>query len=122
MTEAPAGPGGMERRRAERVPMPPTGGVVSVVGGRVVNVSPYGMMIESPVAMERDSILDLRLVVAGHKVDVEARVAACTVVATGKRKVFGVGLEFTAIADDVRERIRVILSEPTRPASRGSRP
>ena len=39
-----------ERRRAERVPMPATGGPVSVVGARLVDVSPYGMMIESPVS------------------------------------------------------------------------
>jgi len=105
-----AGPGGMERRRAERIPMPATGGVVSVVGARVINVSPYGMMIESPVPMELDAVLALRLVVGGLKVDVGTRVAACTVVASGKRRKYGVGLEFTQIPDAVRERIRQVLA------------
>jgi len=35
---AGTGPGGLERRRAERVPMPPTGGLVSVVGAHLAAV------------------------------------------------------------------------------------
>ena len=116
-TEPLFGPDGLNRRRAERVPMPPTGGVVSVVGGRVVNASPYGMMIESPVPLERDSVLQLRLVVAGEKVDVEARVAACTLVPGEKRRVFGVGLEFTTIRSELQDRIRDLLASPVAPAA-----
>jgi len=104
------GPGGMERRRAERVPMPATGGSIAVVGARLVNASPYGMMIESPVAMARDAQLEVRLIVTGEKVDVLTRVAACTPMPRGARKVFGIGLEFTRIPDEVRERIRELLA------------
>ena len=45
--------------------MPAAGGVVSVVGARLVNVSPFGMMIESPLPLKSDAVLPFRLVVAG---------------------------------------------------------
>jgi Tfp pilus assembly protein PilZ len=105
-----AGPGGLERRRAERVPMPARRGSIAVVGARLVNASPFGMMIESPVAMARDALLEVRLIVMGENVDVRARVAACTAMARGARTVFGIGLEFTRIPDHVRERIRQVLT------------
>jgi c-di-GMP-binding flagellar brake protein YcgR len=85
--------------------MPPTGGLVSVVGARLVNVSAHGMMIESPVPMETDCVLQFRLVVAGEKVDVEARVANCHVRPGEKRKTYGVGLEFVKIPEDARQRL-----------------
>jgi hypothetical protein len=120
-TEPTFGPSGLNRRRAERIPMPPTGGVVSVVGGRILDVSPYGMLIETPVPMERDAVIPLRLVVAGEKMDVETRVAACTLRdpgGPGKRKVFGVGLEFTEIRSEFQERLRHVLASLTSPPSR----
>jgi Tfp pilus assembly protein PilZ len=89
--------------------MPPTGGPVSVVGARLLNVSPYGMLIESPMAMTADSVMQFRLVVGGEKTDVEARVAACTA-QPGTRRAYGIGLEFTAIDDGIRERLREILA------------
>jgi len=102
------GPAGLERRRAPRVPVPP-GGPASVIGARLVAASPYGMMIESPVPMERDATLRLRMVVACERVDVEARVAACRRMASGGKMVFGVGLEFTSIPGAVREKLRDVL-------------
>jgi hypothetical protein len=112
LTGAPQsfGPDALNRRRAVRVPMPPTGGPVSVVGARLVNASAYGMMIESFVAMERDAVLPLRLLVGGRKVDVHTRVAACTLVGVAPRKTFGIGLEFTRIPDEVREQIQAALA------------
>ncbi len=95
------GPDGLNRRRAPRIAMPASGGPVTIVGARVVNVSPYGAMIESPVPMERDATLALRIVVAGRKVDVQARVAACSLIASAPRKSYGVGLEFVGLARDV---------------------
>lgn len=101
----------MERRRAERVPMPQTGGVVSVVGARLVDVSPYGMMIESPLAMTEDAVLKFRLSIDGGKADVSARVACCTS-RPGARHAYGVGLEFLDLEDGFRDRLREILSRP----------
>lgn len=113
-TAAGAGPGGLERRRAERVPMSPTGSLVSVVGARLVNVSPYGMMIESPVPLRSDAVLSFRLVVAGRKADVEVRVVACAPL-PGRRR-FGAGLEFSRIPAETRAHLAEVLS------GRGRRP
>jgi PilZ domain-containing protein len=103
-----------ERRRADRVPMPATGGAVSVVGARLVDVSPYGMMIESPVAMTQDAVLQFRLSVEGQKADVSARVACCTSRA-GARHSYGVGLEFLNLPGGVRDQIRDVLVRHSAP-------
>jgi hypothetical protein len=100
-----------ERRRAERVAMPPVGGPVSVVGARLVDVSAYGMMIESPVAMTEGAVLQFRLSVEGRKTDVSARVACCTSRA-GTRRSYGIGLEFLDLAAEVRDQIRDVLIRP----------
>jgi hypothetical protein len=102
---ASAPPAGLDRRRADRIPVPPRGAQVSVVGARLVNISGYGMMIESLVPLERDARMDFRLVVAGEKIDVEARIAACSLISSGRRRLFGVGCEFLALPDPVRERL-----------------
>jgi len=99
---------GPERRRCARIPMAPTGGPVSVVGARLVDVSPYGMMIESPVPMKEDAVLQFRLAVEGRKADVSARVACCTA-RPGLRHAYGVGLEFVDLPSDLREQIRDVL-------------
>jgi hypothetical protein len=107
-----ASPSGPERRRAERVPMAPTGGPVSVVGARLIDVSPYGMMIESPLAMTEDSVLKFRVAVEGRKTDVSARVAVCTP-RPGTRHAYGIGLEFLDMPTEVREQIRGVLVRHT---------
>jgi hypothetical protein len=104
-----SGPKGLERRRVVRTPaelaLP-----VSVVGARLVNISHFGMMIESPVPLERESILSFRLVIDGYKGDVEARVAACTLGASGEARRYGIGLEFTSLSIDVLNRLRKALA------------
>jgi len=102
-------PSRVERRRAPRVAVPAAGWPVSVVGARLRDVSAYGMMIESPVALTVDSELQFRLVVEGEKTDVGARVAACTPL-SGPRRAYGVGLEFTRIDEDVRARLARVLA------------
>jgi Tfp pilus assembly protein PilZ len=82
---------------------------VSVVGARLRDVSPYGMLIESPVALPVDSELQFRLVVEGEKADVEARVAVCTPL-SGPRRAYGVGLEFTRIDEAVRARLARVVA------------
>ncbi len=109
MTEsAGIGPTGLERRRAVRTPVE-LAVAVSVVGARLVNISPFGMMIESPVPLECQSILSFRLVIGDHKGDIEARVAACTLGASGQAKRYGIGLEFTSIPMDIHTRLRKAL-------------
>lgn len=99
-----------ERRRAERVPMPETGGVVSVVGARIVDVSPFGMQIESPMPLACEAVLPFRLLVGGRKHDVTARVASCRERPAEKRRSYGVGLDFVELPDDLREEIRTLLA------------
>jgi Tfp pilus assembly protein PilZ len=101
----PFGENGLERRRAERVPMTGAGAPLAVVGARLINASVYGMLIESPVALEPEVVLPLRLVIDGDKTDVEARVAACTQLA-GARRAFGVGLELVRIDELARRRLQ----------------
>lgn len=84
---------------------------VKVVGARVVRVSRRGMTIESPVALEGGSVSKLRLVVAGEKADVEARVVTCTP-ASGSGRGFELGLEFTLLPSSVRERLVRVLTAP----------
>ena len=84
------------------------GGAVSVVGAGLVNVSSYGMMIESPVPLEREAVMQFRLVVAGENTDVDARVAACTPVPGARR--YAVGLEFVRIAPEAQQRLIRVLT------------
>jgi hypothetical protein len=102
----------MGRRRAARVPMKP-GGPVAVIGANLVNVSPYGMLISSPLPMEPDSVHLFRLMIDKEKKDIEARVANCQ--PKGKHH-FGVGLEFVGVAEEFREQLSVVLA-PFTPSS-----
>jgi Tfp pilus assembly protein PilZ len=105
MSVSSGGPPGGEKRRGARFAIPAAGAPVSVIGARLLDLSGYGMMIESPFPMELDSVLPFRLVVIGEKVDVEARVATCTPRAGDRRRVFGVGLEFVALSQTLRDRL-----------------
>ena len=89
--------------------LPPT---VSVVGARLVSMSRQGMTIESPFPLEPDAVLRLRLIVAGEKADVEARVSGCRPRAGGRRLSFDIGLEFTGLPAEVRERLARALGDP----------
>ena len=103
----------MERRRAERIAMTPPANPVSVVGARIIDVSPYGMMIESRVAISPDAVLPFRIVVDGRTSDVSCRVATCRSAAGGDQRSFGVGLEFLDLADEARDRLQDALQRRT---------
>jgi hypothetical protein len=103
----------MGRRRAARIAMRP-GGPVAVIGANLVNVSPYGMMIHSPLPMEPDSVHRFRLVVAEEKKDIEARVANC--LPKGKHH-YGIGLEFIGVPEEFREQIAIVLAPLSKPVS-----
>jgi Tfp pilus assembly protein PilZ len=101
-------PGGIERRRALRADPDELAERVSVVGTRLVNISHDGLMIEAPVPLDPDSTLKLRLVVAGLKSELEARVAQCRPRGRGGRR-WGVGVEFTRVPREMRERLTQVL-------------
>lgn len=95
---------GVERRRVERVPIGPTSSV-SVVGAQLLDVSCFGMTIESPLLLEGGTVLRFRLVVAGEDADVDARVMNCLSSWRGPRRVFEVGLEFQGMPASLRDRL-----------------
>jgi c-di-GMP-binding flagellar brake protein YcgR len=101
---------GVERRRALRFPMPPDGGVVSVVGARLLNVSAGGMLIESLTPLESESIHRFRLIVAGEKMDIEAKVASCVARPGEKRRSYGIGMEFKRMPPGAKEQLGQVLS------------
>jgi hypothetical protein len=113
------GPDSLDRRRARRALLPPTSGPISVVGARVRNASPFGMSIESPVSLPAGEVIPLRLVVGGSKQDVSARVVASTPLPTEsgeRRRLYSIGLEFSQLPDDLRERLIAALeSAPSEP-------
>ena len=88
----------------------PGGGPVSVVGARLSSVSPFGMKIESPVAIAAGSLLQFRLNISGEKADVDARVASC-VPGGGERRGYEIGLEFIELSSAVRDRLRDVLQQ-----------
>ena len=102
---------GVERRRAVRFPMPPAGGVVSVVGARLLNVSAGGMLIESLMPLESESVHRFRLIVAGEKIDIEAKVASCVARPGEKRRSYGIGMEFKRLPPGAKEQLGQVLSE-----------
>ena len=112
------GPEGLERRRAPRIPIPPSAPLF-VVGARLLNASAFGMMIESPVAIEPDAILRFRLVIAREKFDVETRVAACSG-GRGTKNAFAIGLEFTSLPEGARTRLQGVLNELAAPRQKSA--
>jgi len=113
---------GLERRRGARIAVDKLNVAVSVVGARLVNLSLFGMMIDSPVPLEREAVLRFRLVIGSHKADVEARVAACTLGASGRARRYGVGLEFTSVSADLRAHLIRAVGSPASPARRRPNP
>jgi hypothetical protein len=85
-------------------------GPVALVGAHIVNVSPYGMLIQSPLPMEPGAIHRFRIVIDQDQEDVEARVAMCLV--EGKRR-YDVGLEFVGTSDELRHRLATVLGRMT---------
>ena len=77
---------------------------MSIVGGRILDVSAHGMRMESFMALESESVHRFRLVVAGEKLDVDCRVACCLRLDPVKRR-FGVGMEFVGMSDEHRDKL-----------------
>jgi hypothetical protein len=93
----------VEHRRAPRLVVPPVEGPISVVGARLLNVSSYGLLIETPLSMDAGQTMPLRMLVLGEKLDVEARVVDCRR-GQGPRR-YHVGLEFLSLPPAARERL-----------------
>jgi len=107
-----AGPGGIERRRAPRFGPEELAEPVLVIGSHLVNIGPGGLMMEAPIPLAPESRIHLRLVVGGERADVEARVAACVPRGRGTGRCWGVGVEFTSMPGQARERLAHALAGP----------
>jgi hypothetical protein len=99
----PTGPDGVERRRAPRLDPDELAEPVLVVGSRLVNIGPQGLMLEAPVPLALESALHLHLVVGGERADVDTRVRGCVPRAHGRS--WGVGVEFQNLDPAARERL-----------------
>ena len=102
---SPTGPDGTERRRAPRLAPGDLAEPVLVVGSRLVNIGPGGLMLEAPIPLSPESSLQLRLVVAGERTDVHARVRGCVPRPEGRRTAWAVGVEFEDLAPEARARL-----------------
>jgi hypothetical protein len=99
---AEAGP---ERRQGQRLAPDELAEPVLVVGSRLVNIGPGGLMLEAPVPLAPDSPLQLHLLVAGERSDLDARVRACVQRGIGRRAAWGLGVQFEAVDPALRERL-----------------
>jgi hypothetical protein len=107
----PTGPDGVERRRAPRLEPDALAEPVLVVGSRLVNIGPGGLMLEAPIPLTPDTTLRLRLVVAGERTDVQARVRGCVPRAKGRGSAWVVGVEFEDLAPVARARLERALAK-----------
>ena len=90
---------------------------MSVVGTRLLDISHHGALIEAPVPLALESSLRFRLVVEGVKSEIEARVAQCRPRPPAASR-WNVGLEFTEISGDMRDRLtRALATTRARPRS-----
>jgi hypothetical protein len=90
--------------------MPSRGGVISVIGAGLLNVSQHGMAIESLVLLETESLHRFRLVIAGRTVDLDARVASCRALPDrGTRRTFAIGVEFLNVPPDIDQQLAAVL-------------
>jgi hypothetical protein len=94
-----------ERRQAPRLEPGDLAEPVLVVGSRLVNIGPGGLMLEAPVPLNPDAPLHLHLLVGGERTDLDARVRGCVARPIGRRAAWGVGVQFEALDSVSRERL-----------------
>jgi Tfp pilus assembly protein PilZ len=99
------GPEGVERRLAPRLEPDDLSEPVFVIGSRLVNIGPGGLMLEAPVPLAPESALHLRLVLGGERAEVDARVCGCCPRSHGRRRAWGVGVQFENLEPAARERL-----------------
>lgn len=95
----------VERREAPRLEPGQLAEPVLVVGSRLVNIGPGGLMLEAPVPLTPESSLQLHLLVAGERTDLDARVKGCVPRGSARRPAWGVGVQFETIDPVSRERL-----------------
>ena len=99
------GPDGVERRLAPRLEPDELSEPVLVIGSRLVNIGPGGLMLEAPVPLAPESALHLRLVLGGERAEVDARVRGCCPALARAPPGWGVGVQFENLEPAARERL-----------------
>ncbi len=94
-----------ERRNAPRLEPQELAEPVLVVGSRLVNIGPGGLMLEAPVPLAPDSPLHLHLLVGGERTDLDARVRGCVPRGSGRSSSWSVGVQFDTLDPVSRERL-----------------
>jgi hypothetical protein len=94
-----------ERRQARRLTPNELAEPVLVVGSRLVNIGPGGLMLEAPVPLAPNSPLELHLLVGGERTDLNVRVRGCVARGSGRKHSWGVGVQFEAVDSKARERL-----------------
>ena len=95
----------VERRQAPRLTPNELAEPVLVVGSRLVNIGPGGLMLEAPVPLAPDSPLALHLLVGGERADLDARVRGCVPRSAGRRAAWAVGVQFESVDPAAREKL-----------------
>jgi hypothetical protein len=106
-----------ERRQAPRLEPTELAEPVLVVGSRLVNIGPGGLMLEAPVPLSPDSPLHLHLLVGGERTDLDVRVRSSVQRSVGRRSAWSVGVQFETLDPVSRERLERALG--LGPRSRG---
>ncbi len=96
---------GLERRQAPRLEPGELAEPVLLVGSRLVNIGPGGLMLEAPVPLAPDSSLQLHLLVGGERTHLDARVRGCVQRGTSRRTAWGVAVQFEGVDPVSRERL-----------------
>ena len=94
-----------ERRRSPRLLPGELAEPVLLVGSRLVNIGPGGLMLEAPVPLAPDSPLQLRLLVGGERTDFGARVRGCVPAPGGPPHRLGRGRGVRGARPVARERL-----------------
>ena len=96
-----------QMRDNERVPVPSLAGEVKVYQPMtILDISNGGAQIETPFALQLDSLHDFRLSLGDHSIVVKGRIAHCHI---GELKQGGIlyrtGVEFVEVSDHVRSAV-----------------
>jgi hypothetical protein len=95
----------VERRLSPRFEPGDLAEPVLVVGSRLVNIGSGGLMLEAPIPLAPESTVHLRLVVGGERAEVDATVRECVLRSQGRRRSWGVGMQFVKLDAAARARL-----------------
>jgi hypothetical protein len=96
-----------QKRDNERVPVPSLAGEVKVYQPMtILDISNGGAQVETPFALQLDSLHDFRLSLGDHSIVVKGRIAHCHIGELTEGVIlYRTGVEFVEVSDHVRSAI-----------------